>query len=138
MISADLKTSTDCLKFFCNVKRGDIYYANLTGVLDSEQGGTRPVVILQNDIGNKYSPTTVVVPLTSKNKKKQVTHVQVSNESGLSVDSIAMTEQIKCISKRRLFINGNIKKIGQCHPQTLKQIEVALLKELGLTTQYAI
>ena len=86
------------------VRRGDIYYADLSPVVGSEQGGTRPVLIIQNDIGNQYSPTTIIVAITSQlDKAKLPTHVEVSCETcQLEKDSVILTEQIRTIDKRRL------------------------------------
>ncbi len=87
------------------IKRGEIYYADLRPVVGSEQGGIRPVLIVQNDIGNKYSPTTIVVALTTKIKKSSIpTHVDIhSNQiNGLKEDSTALCEQFRTIDKKRL------------------------------------
>ena len=80
------------------IKRGQIYYADLSPVIGSEQGGMRPVLIIQNDMGNAHSPTTIVAPITSMIKKHLPTHI----ECKLLKDSIILCEQIKCIDKRRL------------------------------------
>lgn len=86
------------------VKRGDIYYADLSPVVGSEQGGIRPVLIIQNDVGNKYSPTVIAAAITSRiNKAKMPTHIELSaNEYGLNKDSVILLEQIRTIDKRRL------------------------------------
>jgi mRNA interferase MazF len=86
------------------VKRGDIYYADLSPVIGSEQGGIRPVLIIQNDIGNKYSPTIIIAAITSQiNKAKLPTHVEISSEEyGLNKDSVILLEQVRTIDKRRL------------------------------------
>ena len=86
------------------VRRGDIYYADLSPVVGSEQGGTRPVLIIQNDIGNQYSPTTIIAAITSQlDKAKLPTHVEVSCETcQLEKDSVVLAEQIRTIDKRRL------------------------------------
>ena len=84
------------------MRRGDIYYANLDPVIGSEQGGIRPVVVIQNNVGNHYSPTTIVAAITSKDDKAKVpTHVKVKVE-GLSRTSIILLEQIRTIDKSRL------------------------------------
>ncbi|MBO8138019.1 MAG: type II toxin-antitoxin system PemK/MazF family toxin [Desulfotomaculum sp.] len=87
------------------IKRGDIFYADLSPVVGSEQGGTRPVLILQNDIGNQYSPTTIVAAITSQiAKAKLPTHVEISSGmSGLNRDSVVLLEQIRTIDKSRLM-----------------------------------
>ncbi len=87
------------------VKRGNIVIADLDGATGSEQGKMRPVVVIQNDTGNKHSPTTIIVPLTSKKKKKGMkTHVLIEKtaENGLSEDSIALCEQVRTIDKKRI------------------------------------
>ncbi len=87
-----------------NVKRGDIYYADLSPVVGSEQGGVRPVLIVQNDVGNKYSPTVIAAAITSQTgKNKLPTHIEIgSNKNGLKSDSVVLTEQIRTIDKSRL------------------------------------
>ena len=87
-----------------NVKRGDIFYADLSPVVGSEQGGIRPVVIIQNDLGNKYSPTVIAAAITSQtNKNRLPTHIEIgSEEFGLKADSVVLAEQIRTIDKSRL------------------------------------
>ena len=86
------------------VKRGDIYYADLSPVVGSEQGGIRPVLVVQNDVGNKYSPTVIAAAITSRiNKAKMPTHIELAaDEYGLNKDSVVLLEQIRTIDKRRL------------------------------------
>ena len=86
------------------IKRGDIYYANLNPVIGSEQGGTRPVLIISNDVGNKHSPTVIVAPITSRinTKAKLPTHTLISNFEGLDKNSIILLEQVRTIDKQRL------------------------------------
>ncbi|MFY9436891.1 MAG: type II toxin-antitoxin system PemK/MazF family toxin, partial [Limnochordia bacterium] len=86
------------------IRRGDIFYANLNPVIGSEQGGVRPVLIIQNNIGNKYSPTTIIAAITSKIKKAKLpTHVELSAaEFNLEKDSVILLEQLRTIDKRRL------------------------------------
>ena len=86
------------------IKRGDLYYADLSPVIGSEQGGVRPVIVIQNNIGNKYSPTIIVAAITSQiNKAKLPTHIEISaNEYGLSKDSVILLEQIRTIDKKRI------------------------------------
>lgn len=111
------------------LRRGDIYYANLCGIEDSigcEQTGRRPVLIIQNDIGNKYSPTTIVAILTTKIKNNLPTHVVIENFAGLSQTSVVCLEQIKTIDKSRLEdYRGNI------GTQLMKEIEKAMRVSLG-------
>jgi len=84
------------------IKRGDIYYAKLNPVIGSEQGGTRPVLIISNDIGNKLSPTVIVAAITSQRKPSQPTHVEMMGVQGLEKDSIILLEQIRTLDKTRL------------------------------------
>ena len=112
------------------VKRGDIFYADLSPVIGSEQGGVRPVLIVQNDIGNKYSPTVIVVAITSQiNKAKLPTHLEISaKEFGLAKDSVVLLEQIRTLDKQRLK-----DKIGKCRPRFMEKVDKALYISLGLT-----
>ncbi|SEF60352.1 mRNA interferase MazF [Caloramator fervidus] len=111
------------------VKRGDIFYADLSPVVGSEQGGIRPVLVIQNDIGNKYSPTVIVAAITSQiNKAKLPTHVEIkSSEYGLNKDSVILLEQIRTIDKRRLR-----EKLGHISDEMMKQVDYALKISLGL------
>ncbi len=111
------------------VQRGDIFYANLNPVIGSEQGGIRPVLVLQNDIGNKYSPTTIVAAITSRIKKAKLpTHVELdSSEYQLEKDSVILLEQIRTIDKRRLK-----EKITHLDDETMLRINAALEISLGL------
>ncbi len=86
------------------IKRGDMFYADLSPVIGSEQGGIRPVLIIQNDTGNKYSPTVIAAAITSQTgKNKLPTHIEIaSQENGLKADSVVLTEQIRTIDKSRL------------------------------------
>lgn len=111
------------------IRRGDIFYADLSPVVGSEQGGVRPVLIIQNDMGNKYSPTIICAAITSRmNKAKLPTHIALSSaEYALPKDSVVLLEQIRTIDKRRL-------KEKLCHIDTDKMEEVnrSLLISLGL------
>jgi mRNA interferase MazF len=111
------------------VKRGDIYYADLSPVVGSEQGGVRPVLIIQNDIGNKYSPTVIATAITSQiNKAKMPTHIELdANEYGLSKDSVVLAEQIRTIDKRRLK-----EKIGHLDDALMTRVNEALEISFGL------
>ncbi len=112
------------------VMRGEIYFAELNPVLGSEQGGTRPVLIVQNDIGNAYSPTTIVMPITSKtDKAKLPTHVELSRrESGLSRDSVLLAEQIRTIDKSRLK-----QRVAVLDKNAMHKISEAMAVSIGLT-----
>ena len=111
------------------VKRGDIFYADLSPVVGSEQGGIRPVIIIQNDIGNKYSPTIIVAAITPQiNKAKLPTHVEISSEEyGLNKDSVVLLEQIRTVDKKRLK-----EKIGHMTEKDIQKVDEALLISMGL------
>ena len=112
------------------IKRGDMFYADLSPVVGSEQGGIRPVLIIQNNIGNKYSPTVIVSAITSQlSKNKLPTHIELdSEEFGLKADSIILTEQIRTIDKSRLK-----EKIGHINDaKVMSQIDNALGVSFGL------
>ena len=111
------------------VKRGDIFYTDLSPVIGSEQGGIRPVIIMQNDIGNRYSPTVIVAAITSQiNKAKLPTHVEISSEEyGLNRDSVVLLEQIRTLDKRRLK-----EKIGHMTDSDMEKVNKALLISLSL------
>jgi mRNA interferase MazF len=110
-------------------KRGDIFYADLSPVVGSEQGGIRPVIIIQNDVGNKYSPTVIVAAITSQiNKAKLPTHVEISSEEyGLNKDSVVLLEQIRTLDKKRLK-----EKIGHMTESDMKKVDEALSISVGL------
>lgn len=113
------------------IRRGDIYYADLRPVIGSEQGGVRPVLIIQNDVGNKHSPTVICAAITSQmNKAKLPTHVELdSSKYALVKDSVVLLEQLRTIDKKRL-------KDKVCHldREILKKVERALLISLELNT----
>ncbi len=110
------------------IKRGEIYWAELEKRSGSIQSGKRPVVIFQNEAGNKYSPTVIVAPLTSnRSKRKLPTHVIISESCGVSKDSVALMEQITTINQAQL-----IDKIGTCDEITLKRLSIAYLIAGGL------
>ncbi len=112
-----------------NIKRGDIFYADLSPVIGSEQGGLRPVLIVQNDVGNKYSPTVIAAAITSKmSKTKLPTHIDVPGEdAGLSKDSIILLEQIRTIDKKRLK-----EKMGHLSDETMSSVNSAIEVSFGL------
>lgn len=113
------------------IKRGDIYYADLRPVIGSEQGGIRPVLIVQNDTGNKHSPTVICVAITSKmNKAKLPTHVELSAKKyGIVKDSVILLEQIRTIDKTRLK-----EKVCHLDEEVIKRIDKALCVSLSLDT----
>lgn len=102
------------------IKRGQIYMADLNPVIGSEQGGIRPVVIIQNDVGNRYSPTIIVAAITGQVKKKLPTHIKL-NTTGLTKESTALLEQIRTLDKTRL-----LEKLGEVSVEELNQITEAL------------
>ena len=112
-----------------NITRGDIFYANLDGTIGSEQSGIRPVIVVQNDVGNKYSPTTIIVPLTKKVRLKinQPTHFWINPFGNIRFDSIVLTEQIRVIDKSRLK-----EKIGVMNDKEMQEIDNKILIALGL------
>ena len=111
------------------IKRGDIYYADLSPVIGSEQGGVRPVLIIQNDIGNRYSPTVIAAAITSqRDKTKLPTHIQVNADgSGLAKDSIVLLEQVRTIDKQRLK-----EKMGCLDSSSMDMVNRALSVSFGL------
>ena len=111
------------------IRRGDIYYADLNPVIGSEQGGTRPVLIISNDIGNKHSPTVIIAAITSRvhTKAKLPTHTEIKDFEGLNKDSIILLEQIRTIDKKRLK-----EHIGMLDSQQILTADKALLISLGL------
>ncbi len=112
------------------VKRGDIFFADLSPVVGSEQGGVRPVLVVQNDVGNKYSPTVIAAAITSQiNKAKLPTHIEISAEEyGLTKDSVILLEQIRTIDKRRLK-----DKIGRLDDNLMNVVNHAISISFGLT-----
>lgn len=113
------------------VKRGDIFYADLSPVVGSEQGGIRPVLIIQNDIGNRYSPTVICAAITSQiNKAKLPTHIEIDcRKYPLIKDSVVLLEQVRTIDKKRMK-----EKIGHLDAFIMDRVDKALLVSLGLNT----
>ena len=112
-----------------NIKRGDIFYADLSPVIGSEQGGLRPVLIVQNDVGNKHSPTVIAAAITSKlGKTKLPTHIDVDgSQVGLARDSVILLEQIRTIDKQRLK-----EKMGHLDDDTMRTVNDAISVSFGL------
>lgn len=111
------------------VKRGDIFYADLSPVVGSEQGGTRPVLIVQNDMGNRHSPTVIAAAITSQtNKVKLPTHIELAGKSvGLTKDSVVLLEQIRTIDKRRLR-----EHMGRLDESMMNRVDNAIAVSFGL------
>ena len=112
-----------------NIKRGDIYYADLSPVVGSEQGGLRPVLIIQNDIGNRYSPTVIAAAITSRmGKTKLPTHIDIhADRVGLAKDSVILMEQIRTIDKRRLR-----EHMGHLDEKSMQLVDDAIAVSFGL------
>ena len=113
-----------------SVKRGDIYYADLSPVVGSEQGGLRPVLIIQNDVGNKYSPTVIAAAITSRlGKTRLPTHIDIyADQVGLAKDSVVLLEQIRTIDKQRLK-----EKMGHLDDRTMNEVNSAIAISFGLS-----
>ena len=111
------------------VRRGDIYYADLSPVVGSEQGGMRPVLIVQNDTGNKHSPTVIAAAITSQTSKARLpTHIELEAKSyGLTRDSVVLLEQIRTIDKRRLK-----ERMGKLDPNLMNRVNNAIAVSFGL------
>lgn len=111
------------------IRRGDIYYADLSPVVGSEQGGIRPVLIVQNDVGNKHSPTVIAAAITSRmGKTKLPTHIDVyADKVGLQKDSVILLEQMRTIDKKRLG-----EKMGHLDDETMNAVNDAITISLGL------
>ncbi|MBQ4648734.1 MAG: type II toxin-antitoxin system PemK/MazF family toxin [Clostridia bacterium] len=115
------------------IRRGDIYYADLSPVVGSEQGGVRPVLIVQNDIGNKYSPTVIAAAITSQTGKTRLpTHIDVLASAGLAKDSVILLEQIRTIDKRRLK-----EKMGHLDEAVMMKVNEAISVSFGLSVDDA-
>ena len=131
-----LKSGNNITKIFgvwisLNIKRGDIFYADLRPVIGSEQGGIRPVLIIQNDTGNKHSPTVICSAITSKmNKAKLPTHIELNaKRCDLAKDSVVLLEQLRTIDKIRLR-----EKVCHLDDELIKRVDKALLISLDLNT----
>lgn len=110
------------------IMRGDIYYADLSPVTGSEQGGLRPVIVIQNDKGNQHSPTVIIAAITSNIKKTSLpTHIVLPEMEGLSKKSVVLLEQIRTIDKSRLS-----NKIGSIDNEYMRKIDEAILISLGI------
>lgn len=116
-----------------SIKKGDLYFADLSPVLGSEQGGVRPVLVVQNDVGNKYSPTIIVAAITSKiNKTDLPTHVILpAEDNGLSKNSVVLMEQLRTIDKSRLK-----ERIGTIDKTRIPEVNEALSVSLGINGSF--
>lgn len=112
-----------------NIRRGDIFYADLSPVVGSEQGGLRPVLIIQNDVGNKYSPTVIAAAITSRMGKTRLpTHIDLfAEKAGLAKDSVILLEQIRTLDKRRLK-----EKMGHLDDGMMTEVNAAIAVSFGL------
>ena len=110
------------------VKRGEIYYADLSPVIGSEQAGIRPILIVQNDVGNKFSPTIIGIAITSKQKVKLPTHIEIEGTKyGLDKDSVILAEQIRTLDKKRLR-----EKVGMLDDKTMEKVKRAIEISFGI------
>ena len=116
-----------------DIKRGDIFYADLSPVVGSEQGGVRPVLIIQNNVGNRYSPTIIAGAITRQlTKSKLPTHIEISKgQFGLPKDSVILLEQLRTLDKRRLR-----EKFGSLDRDTIRKVDKAILISLGFAENY--
>ena len=114
-----------------SVKRGDIFYADLSPVVGSEQGGIRPVLVVQNDTGNRYSPTIIAAAITSQMGKARLpTHIELTGSNcGLTRDSVVLLEQIRTLDKRRLR-----EKMGRAGPEVMERVDAAIAVSFGLSS----
>ena len=112
-----------------NIRRGDIFYADLSPVVGSEQGGLRPVLIIQNDVGNRYSPTVIAAAITSRMGKTRLpTHIDIyAEKAGLAKDSVILLEQIRTLDKRRLK-----EKMGHLDDGMMNEVNAAIAVSFGL------
>ena len=111
------------------VKRGEIYYADLSPVIGSEQGGIRPVLVVQNDVGNRYSPTVIAAAITSKqDKAKMPTHIELdARDHGLARDSVVLLEQVRTLDKKRLR-----ERMGHVEEHVMNKVDTAIAVSFGL------
>ena len=119
------------MSIITSIKRGDIFYADLSPVIGSEQGGVRPVLIVQNDIGNKYSPTVIAAAITSQvGKSRLPTHIDIHATSGLSKDSVVLLEQVRTLDKKRLK-----EKAGHLDDASMTRVNNAIAVSFGLSSE---
>ena len=120
------------MSVYNSIRRGDIYYADLSPVVGSEQGGMRPVLIVQNDVGNRYSPTVIAAAITSQTGKARLpTHISLGGRScGLTKDSVILLEQIRTIDKQRLR-----ERMGKVDDELMNRVDNAIAVSFGLGNQ---
>ena len=113
-----------------DINRGDIFYADLSPVVGSEQGGVRPVLVIQNDVGNKFSPTVIIAAITSQlTKAKLPTHIELNKDKyNLTKDSVVLLEQIRTLDKRRLK-----EKVSSVDNMSMRKVDIAMMISLGIT-----
>ena len=109
------------------VKRGDVFYADLDPIIGSEQGGIRPVLVVQNNVGNKYSPTVIVLPISSAKKTNMPTHIRIYGTKMLPKDSVIMAEQIRTIDRNRLQ-----NYVGSVDLEIMKKVEMSMKISIGV------
>jgi len=114
-------------KYKMIVKRGDVFYADLEPTIGSEQGGIRPVLVVQNNVGNKYSPTVVVLPISSAKKSEMPTHIRICGSKMLPQNSVVLAEQIRTIDRDRLQ-----KYVGSVGLEIMKKVEMAMKISIGV------
>ncbi len=121
--------TAECENVDTSVRRGDIFYADLSPVVGSEQGGVRPVLIIQNDMGNRHSPTVIAAAITSQmNKAKLPTHIElIDQHCGLTRDSVVLLEQIRTLDKRRLR-----ERMGHLEGEMMDQVDQAIAVSFGI------
>ena len=131
LIPEKKESECDCVV----IKRGDIFYADLRPVVGSEQGGVRPVLIIQNDVGNRHSPTVIAAAITSQlGKAKLPTHIALAAQgSGLPKDSVILLEQIRTLDKRRLR-----ERMGRVDGAVMEQVDAAIAVSFGLTGSHLV
>lgn len=110
------------------VKRGDIFYADLNPIIGSEQGGIRPVIVVQNNVGNKYSPTVVVLPISSAKKNNMPTHIYICGSKLLPKNSVVLAEQIRTIDRNRL-----LRYVGSVGLEVMEKIDRAVKISIGVS-----
>ena len=109
------------------IKRGDVFYADLDPIIGSEQGGVRPVLVVQNNVGNKYSPTVIVLPISSAKKTKMPTHIRIFGSKMLSENSVIMAEQIRTIDRNRLK-----DYVGSVDLEVMEKVDKAIKISIGV------